>query len=152
MRRGLQAAALAAVFSAGGLFVGATPASAGPNCSPLGCSSSVNDTPVTATAFFNWCGGGSTGTMTTSGQTTCSSGGVAQKTYGLTTNGGHTPYSQDWDSLRIDAGWCYKVKFVVDLAPDFTRTYDRRGTSAAWVKVSDNADAHIQGQSSSTCP
>lgn len=152
MKRGLQAAALAAVLSAGGLHVGAAPAVADPSCGVGGCSSSVNDSSLYATAYFNWCGGGSTGTMVTSGQTTCTSGNVAQKPYGLTANGGHTPYSEDWDSLRIDAGWCYKVRFIVDFGDDFNRTYDRRGTTAAWVKVSDNADAHILGQSSTSCP
>ncbi|MEU6242474.1 MULTISPECIES: hypothetical protein [unclassified Streptomyces] len=130
----------------------ATTASAGASCSIAGCSSSVNDTSLGATALKNWCrGGDSTGAWTAT-QPTCKSDNVAQTTYYLSSGGGHTPYSEDWDTLRIDAGWCYKVKFVIDLAPDFTKTYDRRGTTAAWVKAADNADAHVIGQSSSSCP
>ncbi|MFG2479732.1 hypothetical protein [Streptomyces fagopyri] len=141
-------AALAAVFVGGP----APAAFAGASCSIAGCSSQVNDSSLGATGLKNWClGGNSTGDLTTT-QPTCSSDGVAQKTYYLSSGGGHTPYSEDWDTLRIDAGYCYKVKFIIDLAPDFTRTYDRRNTSAAWVKSADNADAHVVGQSSSSCP
>ncbi len=147
---------LIAACSAGSLLVAASPASADPGCThlPTGgtwCSSSVNDSGISATALFNWCTTGATGAAVYT-MPTCSSGGVPQKSYGLAPNGGHTPYSEDWDTLQIDAGWCYKVKFVVAADLDQTRTYDRRGKSAAWVKVADNADAHIQGQSRSTCP
>ncbi|MGW3111638.1 hypothetical protein [Streptomyces sp. NPDC001091] len=130
----------------------ATAANAGASCSIAGCSSSVNDTALGATALKNWCrGGDSTGAWTAT-QPTCKSDNVSQTTYYLSSGGGHTPYQEDWDTLRIDAGYCYKVKFIVDLGSDFTRTYDRRGTSAAYVKAADNADAHVVGQSSSSCP
>ncbi|RZU45600.1 hypothetical protein EV284_0239 [Streptomyces sp. BK022] len=39
-----------------------------------------------------------------------------------------------------------------DTARECHETYDRRGTSAAGVKASDDADAHVVGQSSSSCP
>ncbi|MEW1648265.1 MULTISPECIES: hypothetical protein [unclassified Streptomyces] len=126
-----------------------TPAHAGPNCSIAGCSSTYNDTGATATALFNWCtASGSTGDTTTT-RPSCSSEGAAQKQY-LLLGHEHTPETQDWDVLQIDAGWCYKVYF--DSITNFTRTYDRRGKTAEWVKISDYADAHIQGQSNTSCP
>ncbi|MEV7203322.1 hypothetical protein [Streptomyces griseoluteus] len=147
-----RAAAVVTAMTVVGVMGSATTASAGASCGIGGCSSSVNDTALGATALKNWCrSGDSTGSWTAT-QPTCSSDGVAQTTYYLSPNGGHTPYKEDWDTLRIDAGYCYKVKFVIDLAPDFTKTYDRRGTSAAYVKAADNADAHVVGQSSSSCP
>ncbi|WP_345574502.1 hypothetical protein [Nonomuraea rosea] len=118
------------------------------SCGSTGCSSSVNDSGTGATAVFNWClSSGTTGTLTTT-EPTCGN----QKTYWLSAGGGHTPWSEDWDTLRIDAGWCYKVKFTLPGQPDNTTRYDRRGKSAAWVKVEDFSDAHILAQSSSSCP
>lgn len=139
--------------SIGGLLFAVPSASADPGCAPVvgWCSSSVNDSAFSATALFNWCTGGSTGDSTAT-RPTCSSGGVAQKTYSLSPRGGHTPYSEDWDTLQIDAGWCYRVKFVITAGTDFTRTYNRIGTSALYVKVADDADAHVQAQASSSCP
>lgn len=140
-------------------LVAATPASAesqtmsnvalGEGCDVLGCSSVVNDSPYSVTALFNWCeSGGTTGTMTTT-RPTCGS----QHSLGLAPGGGHTPYGEDWDTLQIDGGWCYKVKFVLSAAPDSPgHYYDRRGLSTAWVKVRNNADAHVEKQSTTSCP
>lgn len=129
-----------------------TPAYAGASCGITGCSSEVNDSAYSATALKNWCtSGGGTGDLTGT-KPTCTVDNVQQTTYFLSSGGGHTPYKEDWDVLQIDAGWCYKVHFIVDFGSDFTKTYDRRGTSAGYVKVSDNADAHVQGQSTSGCP
>jgi hypothetical protein len=119
----------------------------GESCGVLGCSSVVNDSAFGATAWFNWCMGGGTGASTTT-LPTCDH----QKPFPLSPRGDHTPYDQDWDVLEVDAGWCFKVKFIVDFGTDFTRTYDRRGKSALYVKAADNADAHVQAQSSSSCP
>jgi hypothetical protein len=141
-------------ISVGGLLGGAAaPAAADPGCAPIvgWCSTTVNDSSLFATALFNWCTGGNTGDSTTT-RPTCSSGGVAQKTFFLSAGGGHTPFNEDWDTFQVDAGWCYRVRFVITAGPDFTRTYDRRGTTALYVKVADDADAHIQAQSSTTCP
>ncbi|MCT9930149.1 hypothetical protein N5079_07915 [Planotetraspora sp. A-T 1434] len=122
---------------------------AGPSCTVAGCSTTFNDSPMEAWAYFNWCRkGDSTGAWTVS-EPTCTSGGASQDTFYLD-SGGHTPLGQDWDAFRVDAGWCYRVKFVVSFGSDFTRTYDRRGQSAAWVKVADNADAHILAQTNTS--
>jgi hypothetical protein len=117
------------------------------SCGSTGCSSSVNDSAYSATALFNWCGGGTTGTLTTT-RPTCGN----QKSMGLVPGGGHTPWNEDWDTLQIDGGWCYKVKFTLPAQPDNVTRYDRRGKSAAWVKVEDFSDAHVLAQSTSSCP
>ncbi|MET7900706.1 hypothetical protein ABZS86_04240 [Streptomyces sp. NPDC005355] len=149
---GASSVAVVAAMAFAAVTGSAPAAYAGASCGTLGCSSSVNDSALGATAYKNWClSGSSTGDWTTS-QPTCSSDGVAQKTYYLSAYGGHTPYSEDWDTLRVDAGYCYKVKFVIDWEPDFTKIYDRRGKSAAWVKAADNADAHVVDQGYSSCP
>jgi len=133
--------------------VGSAPAAqAGTGCTLTLCSTTVNDSAYGATAYYNWCrAGDSTGDSTTT-EPKCKSDGEAQKTRNLTPRGGHTPYSEDWDAFRVDAGWCYKVRFIRTGQPEFTRTYDRRGTTALWVKVSDNADAHILDQGTASCP
>jgi hypothetical protein len=123
----------------------ASAAHAGPNCSAAGCSTSFNDSPHEAWAYFNWCRDHDSSGASTDKEPTCG----AQNTY-LIGSGGHTPFGQDWDAIRVDAGWCYRVKFVVSFGRDFTRSYDRRGQSALWVKVSDNADAHILTQTNSS--
>ncbi len=153
VRRVSQAVLLVAV-GVGGLLVGVAPVSAGPNCAPVvgWCSTTVNDSSFSAVALFNWCRANDGTSAWTAIRPTCSDEGAAQKSLFLTSGGGHTPFNQDWDSFQVDAGWCYKVKFVVTAGNDFTRIYDRRGASAIWVKVGDDADAHIQGQGSATCP
>ncbi|SFO04043.1 hypothetical protein SAMN04487980_104815 [Streptomyces sp. cf124] len=148
---GRSAVAVTAVAFVAVLGTGTT-AHAGASCGVTGCSSSVNDTSVGATALKNWCRGGDSTGASTDKQPTCKSDDVPQKSMYLSPNGGHTPYREDWDTLRVDAGWCYKVRFIVDFGDDFNRTYDRRGLSAAYVKAADNADAHVIGQSTSSCP
>jgi hypothetical protein len=120
----------------------------GESCSALGCSSVVNDSSDYATALRNWCRDDDSTGDTTTTRPTCGN----QDTFSLSPRGGHTPYDADWDVLQVDAGWCYKVKFIIDLAPDKTKTYDRRGLPTIWVKAADNADAHVVGQSSTSCP
>lgn len=148
-------AVLLVVISVGGLLGGAVaPAAADPGCAPVvgWCSTTVDDSSLPATALFNWCiGGKNTGDSTTT-RPTCSSGDVAQKSFFLSSRGGHTPFNEDWDTFQVDASWCYRVKFVITAGTDFTRTYDQRGTTARYVKVADDADAHILAQSTTTCP
>ncbi|SOD83260.1 hypothetical protein SAMN06272781_8089 [Streptomyces sp. 1222.2] len=58
---------------------------------------------------------------------------------------------QDWDAFRVDAGWCCRVSFDIPGPINDDETYDRRGKSALYVKVGDEANAHIVRQSSSSC-
>ncbi|MEV4313103.1 hypothetical protein [Actinocrispum sp. NPDC049592] len=150
-QRALRAAALA-VISIGGLMAGTAPANAGASCSLAGCSTTVNDSSVGATAMRNWCWDGNSSGDSTETYPGCTVDNVPQSGMFLSAGGGHTPRDQDWDVLRVDAGWCYKVFFNRLWVPSFTRTYDRRGRSELYVKVGDEAIAHIKGQSTSSCP
>ncbi|MDX3310917.1 hypothetical protein P1S61_17950 [Streptomyces sp. ME08-AFT2] len=127
-------------------------AQAGTGCTLGLCSTTVNDSAYGVTAYFNWCRGGDSTGDSTATEPKCAPDGARQKSQNLTARGGHTPYNEDWDAFRVDAGWCYKVKFVRTGQSDFTRTYNRRGTSALWVKVGDNADAHVLDQGTASCP
>jgi hypothetical protein len=136
--------AVGAVAALAVLMAPAPAAHAGGSGCWFGCSSSKNETSTFgAAALFNWCWpNNETGDSTTT-KPTCSSDGGPQKSYLLRPNGGHTPYDEDWDTLQIDAGWCYKVRFEIDFGRDFTQVYDQRGKPDLWVKVADNAHAHI---------
>jgi hypothetical protein len=118
----------------------------------VGCSTSVNDTSIGTFAYRNWCWGGNSSGDWKDNLPDCVSDGVRQAPFYLNINGGHTPRDQDWDVIRIDAGWCYKVFFNRLWVPSFTRTYDQRGRGTIYVKVGDEAVAHIKGQSTSSCP
>jgi len=150
-RYGTYAAAAGAMIAVGVLAGPAPVAQAGAGCDG-GCSSSINQSPLGATALRNWCRSWDVTGSSTTTEPTCSSGGVNQNWMHLAPNGGHTPWDQDWDTLQVDSGWCYKVFFEVNNAPDFTRTYDRRNKGALWVKVANNANAYVKAQSSSSCP
>ncbi|MFE0631549.1 hypothetical protein ACFW3D_31915 [Streptomyces sp. NPDC058864] len=118
-------------------------ASAG-GCTIVGCSQSWNYTSTYATAFKSWtCEWGTTGSWST--------GCVGGDPYGLSGYGTHTPDGQDWDVVRIDAGWCYKLHLLVP-GKTWDVVYDRRGTSAAYVKVENWGYAKITYQSSTSCP
>ncbi|MGW1672372.1 hypothetical protein [Streptomyces sp. NPDC002324] len=146
-----KAAAVVGATTIAFVVAGPAPAAyAGPECGNLGCSSTVNDSGVGAVAYFNWCRSWDLTGASTTTQPTCSSGGAAQKTEWLSP-GEHTPWDQDWDAFRVDAGWCYKVSFDIPGPINDDETYDRRGKSALYVKVGDEANAHIVRQSSSSC-
>lgn len=154
-RRGTGRVRSAVVVAALGaaVVVGVAPnAQAGTGCTLTLCSTTVNDSAYGVTAYYNWCRGGDSTGDSTATEPKCASDGERQKTQNLTARGGHTAYNQDWDAFRVDAGWCYKVKFIRTGQPEFTRTYDRRGKSALWVKVADNADAHVLDQGTASCP
>jgi hypothetical protein len=112
-------------------------------CTILGCSQTYNYSGIYATAFKSWtCDWGTTGSWST--------GCVGGDPYGLS-NGAHTPDGEDWDVFRVDAGWCYLVELHAPGKKWHVR-YDRRGTSAAYVKVENWGTAYIRGQSTTTCP
>jgi len=145
LRIGSGVATLSAM-AALAVLPGAGTASAGPNCSAVfGCSRVENWSRVTAVAIHDWTCGGSTGT----GSTGC----VAGDPYSLgSALASHTPDGEDWDAVRVDAGWCYEVQFVNWWGKRWTQDYDRRGQSNYYVKVEDGSTAYIMGQSSTSCP
>lgn len=114
------------------------------NCSPVvGCSQVENDTSSYVIIRPNWTCGGTTGTT---GGVGCTSG---SDTYLWA--GQHTPTNQDWDTFRVDPGWCYKVKFYLPFE-SWTTKYNRSGQGEIWVKVEDWATAVIQAQQYGSCP
>lgn len=55
--------------------------------------------------------------------------------------------------VRVDAGWCYKIKFINWWGKVWTVTYNRIGLSSpTYVKVEDASYAEVQAQSASSCP
>jgi hypothetical protein len=107
------------------------------------CSVTKNRSTLNVTAFKNWvCDWGSTGSTST---------GCAGAPTWTVRPGERTPSGQDWDVLRVDAGYCYKVA-VFDVYVNATRTYDRRGRSALFIKVGNTGTLTVLAQSSSSCP
>ncbi|GGX76365.1 hypothetical protein [Streptomyces fructofermentans] len=145
-----RTAAVLATAAAATVLSPATAAHAGASCSLAGCSETVNQSDLSVYAARNWCIAGSDTGATTTTTPTCSSDGVAQATRWVTA-GTQTPSGQDWDTFRVDAGFCYKVSFKSPIDTDFTKTYDRRGTSAVWVKVEDDYTAYVTSQKTATC-
>ena len=153
LRIAMAAAVLAAATS--GLVLVSPAASAAPktaavplsvqgNCSPIvGCSQIHNDSHTFIIIRPNWTCGGTTGST---GGIGCTSG---TSTYLWA--GQHTPTNQDWDTFRVDPGWCYKVKFYLPFK-SWTVKYNRIGLGEIWVKVEDWATAVIQAQSVGSCP
>jgi hypothetical protein len=115
------------------------------SCTPLlGCSQIQNPSPYYVAIRPNWttCGGG-TGA---SGPISCTSG-----TTTLLYSGNNTPTNQDWDTFRVDPGWCYRVKFYLPYR-SWTERYNRVGLGETWVKVEDWATAVIEDQRYGSCP
>lgn len=114
-------------------------------CSLLGCSQTVNGSEYPVLVARDWtCSGGTTGTVATD----CAS---AHRTHWLAP-GERTRRHQDWDAFRVDAGWCYRVRFVLPYKA-WTTTYDRIGQpTPAYVKVEDHAVAYVLAQGRTSCP
>jgi hypothetical protein len=125
-------------------------AAKGKDCSWVGCSSTVNKTGYAVTAYFNWCRAGDSTADWTKKEPTCTDDGAKQKKRILAAND-HTPWDQDWDAFRVDAGWCYIVDFDLPGPANRHERYDRRGKSAVWVKVGDEADAYVTRQTLKPC-
>ncbi|GAA0418876.1 hypothetical protein Acor_82020 [Acrocarpospora corrugata] len=108
------------------------------------CSTTVNQSAYGITAYKSWrvsCGG-----------TTGNSGTDCVDAPALYVGpGGHTPWDQDWDSFRVDAGWCFRVRFSIPYK-NWTERYDRRGQGSTFVKVENHAYAFVEAQSTSSCP
>ncbi|MFF0448888.1 hypothetical protein ACFYT4_21180 [Streptomyces sp. NPDC004609] len=131
--------------------LGPAPAAYAGGCTGSLCSGTANDTAQPVLVARNWCVGGTSTGDTTTTTPVCSSGGVAQEQRWI--GGSHrTPQSEDWDTFRVDAGWCYTVEFDGYFWwTDFTRTYNRTSASAVWVKVSNDYTAHIKKQDHGRC-
>jgi hypothetical protein len=108
------------------------------------CSKTYNASDLGVYVGHDWLCDGTTGTAR---DESC----VASTPRRWIYHGERTPSGEDWDSLRVDAGWCYKV----DLNTGYkwwTVVYDRSNLSAVWVKVEDHAIATVQAQRYGSCP
>jgi len=147
MRIRRQRARVAAMLAAAAGMVALAPApeaSAG-GCVGWVCGQVFNDSAWGATAFKDWNCGGTTGFMTD--DPWCASGPTQWMA-----PGGYTPDGQDWDVLRIDAGWCYRVQLYTPTRGTWSETYDRRGTSDGFMKVETFGTAWLKAQASTYCP
>jgi hypothetical protein len=158
IRPGMFGLAVALVATIGGLGpspAGASTAStakaaapvavAADSCTPvLGCSQIHNDSHTFVIIRPNWSCGGGTGST---GGPECTNG-TSEYLFG---GGGKTPSNQDWDTFRVDAGWCFRVKFYLPYR-SWTVTYNRVGLGETWVKVENWATAVIQAQRAGACP
>jgi hypothetical protein len=114
------------------------------SCSPfVGCSQIHNDSNTTVLIRPDWNCGGSTGST---GGAACAGG--SSKTLYV---GDHTPTNEDWDTFRVDAGWCYKVRFYLPFT-SWTSWYNRSGLDETWVKVENWATAVVVAQRAGSCP
>lgn len=113
-------------------------ASAGTSCTG-GCSETHNKSSLGVYAARDWCDG----VGACSGSPTM-----------WIPSGGTTPQKQDWDTFRVDAGYCYVGSIRTYVYPFWNTknyTWDRRGTSAMWVKVANNQTATVDRQSTTSC-
>jgi hypothetical protein len=147
MRMGMAAAVIAVTATSTAVLGSSAPAAQASASCYLGifCSRTVNLTSLGVLAVKNWtCKGYSNADSSTG----CADLGTTRVLW----QGQATPDGEDWDAFRVDAGWCYRVEFTTAFS-DFYRVYDRRGmNSPVYVKVADDADADVVGQSSSSCP
>jgi hypothetical protein len=137
---------LALAMTALGIGVfGAPQAYAGSSCS-FGCSQTYNQSPYSVYTAHNWCDSGSY-------HGPCQSGNsylwIGPGSSGSPT---HTPLSEDWDTFRVDAGWCYKVTITHDYGLwSSNHTYDQRGKGALWIQIHNDETGIVRSQSTSGC-
>lgn len=132
--RRVLAGLAAAVLLTGIGTAAAVPAQAGGSCT-LGCSETHNVSSLGVLAGRNW-----NGQSTGSGQTM------------WLYNGDKTPQKQDWDAFRVDAGYCYKVRwYFYGIAQD-NSTYNQVGKGALWVQVHNYETAEVRSQAYGHCP
>ncbi|GAA3444160.1 hypothetical protein [Planomonospora venezuelensis] len=113
---------------------------AGTSAAPL--SRIHNRTNIAITARKDWtCSTGTTGSSSTG----CVGG--ASRTVAAYDK---TPLTEDWDVVQVDAGWCYKIKFVIPFK-EWTLTFNQVGQGNRYVKVEDHADAYVTSQKAGSC-
>ncbi|GII62695.1 hypothetical protein Skr01_27800 [Sphaerisporangium krabiense] len=109
------------------------------------CSTVHNGSAAGLTVLRDWtCNHGTTGTSSTG----CAGGDTKYLSPGAT-----TPSGEDWDVIRVDAYWCYKIQFTNWWGKVWTETYNRIGKdSPVYVKVEGRSLGDVRAQSSSSCP
>ncbi|MGW4650331.1 hypothetical protein [Kitasatospora sp. NPDC004289] len=146
MHRALTVAAVLALALAGAVAVPLP----GGGCTGV-CSETVNAADRPLTAGRNYCAGGqSTGDLTLR-RPGCASAESEQR-WTTVPPGRQTPAGQDWDTLRVDPGWCYRVSFegFFPWTADFARDY-AAGEAALYVKVGNDYTARVESQEYGPC-
>jgi hypothetical protein len=116
----------------------------------LGCSESRNQSQASVYIGRNWCRSDSSDWP---GDTipSCTSDGVVQE-FRWISAGQNSPAGQDWDTFRVDGGWCYSVTIFTYPGPfRDDRVHDRRGLNGLWIKVANNQTAYITSQGVTHC-
>lgn len=128
--------------------LGAAPAAqADSSCWEPLCSSIINHSTLGVYIAQDWCWSGTTGSSRTE-DPYCSSSSERK----WLNPGAGTAMGEDWDTFRVDAGYCYKVQFNLPY-DTWTQYYNQSGTSThRWVKVEDHANAYIKAQKYGSCP
>lgn len=143
--RRLGSAVTVLALALGGLVVAAIPSSAGSSCSYPLCSSIANRSGLGVYIAHDWCGNAE---QLTQNSPPCG----AQPTDHWLANGDGTPSHEDWDTFRVDAGWCYKIRTWHKIGYNSYATINRIGQSTGvWVRVHDDQIAFITSQGSSSC-
>jgi hypothetical protein len=143
-RRLGQALAVAALL-AGGSVAGAAPSSASPSCHYPLCSSIANRSQQIVFVAHDWCGDSQ---RLTQNAPPC---GYKSTDYWLNPGGG-TPSHEDWDTFRVDEGWCYHIRTWHKIGYNSFETINRIGQSkGVWVRVHNDQIAFITSQSTSGC-
>ncbi|MEU8270080.1 hypothetical protein AB0B89_23345 [Sphaerisporangium sp. NPDC049002] len=116
----------------------------------FGCSETWNQSQTSVYIARNWCWGDSA-PKADNAIWNCKSDNVDQGFMWIYA-GDNSPSGQDWDTFRVDAGWCYAVSMFTFPGPSQgDRIYDRRGLGGLWIKVSNNQRAVVTHQSQSSC-
>ncbi|MFI8303414.1 hypothetical protein ACIF80_08185 [Streptomyces sp. NPDC085927] len=131
------------------LLASTSTAQAGGACDWSGCSEFTNGSHLGVLAVKHWnCSTGTTGTA--------SEGCVNTGDTKWIDPGKRTPSGQDWDALRVDAGYCYKVEFLNEfplLTKRWTMTYDRtKSTKPVYVKIENPSQGYVLAQKAGSCP
>ena len=116
----------------------------GGSCIEPFCSKTWNYSSLGVYVGKDWQCSGTTGTR---GGENCVAANPRMWIY----NGERSPWGQDWDAFRVDAGWCYKVTFTLPY-DQWTEYINQSGTGAVWVKVENHGMAFVYDQRYGSCP
>ncbi|MEU6810361.1 hypothetical protein ABZ920_15480 [Streptomyces sp. NPDC046831] len=143
-----KAAAIGLATAAASILGPVQTAAAGESCTLGMCSETVNQSSTWVVAYKNWtCSTGSTGTSSTGCVQTNDNTKI--RTLAPWTQ---TPGGEDWDAFRVDAGYCFKVRFTTVYGSSSTKYYNRSGLGAVYVKVGNDATAYVLAQKYGACP
>lgn len=149
VRRRIVNTVAASALAAAGLLGAAPTANAGEACDG-GCSQTYNDSTSTVKVARNWCWGYWDGWQKSGDDAVrqCNSDAKYDVLYPST----RTPGNVDWDTLRVDGGYCYQLYYYNDwTGAKSYYTIDRAGKDGLWLKVANNESVHVTFQKYGHC-